>query len=148
MIIDSLKNHRTYAGLHPRFAKAFEYLLNADFASLPDGRNEIDGEEIFLMMNRGELKKPQDALLEVHDKYIDIQLVIDGTETFGWTERSELAAPRGEFDAGKDVLFFDDAPATFYTVHSGQMSIFFPEDGHAPMIGEGPITKCIVKVLL
>lgn len=148
MIIDSLKNHRTYAGLHPRFAKAFEYLMHADFVSLPDGRNEIDGDAMFVMMNRGSLKKPENALLEVHNKYIDIQLVIDGTETFGWTERSELASPRGEFNAEKDILFFDDKPRTSYTVHSGQMSIFFPEDGHAPMIGEGNITKCIVKVLL
>lgn len=147
MIIDSLHNCKTYLGMHPRFAKAFEYLLNADFSKLPDGRNEIDGDELFLLMNREGLKKPEDAPLEVHDKYIDIQLVIDGTETFGWKERSELDSPRGEFDKEKDIQFFNDAPATFYTLHSGQMSIFFPEDGHAPQIGEGPLTKCIIKVL-
>lgn len=147
MIIDSLKNHAAYAALHPRFAKAFEYLLTADFSALPEGRNEIDGDEVFLMMQRGTLRKAADALLEVHDRYIDIQLVIEGVETFGWAERSELVLPRGEFDAEKDILFFGDKPETFYTLHGGRMSIFFPEDAHAPMIGEGNIVKCIVKVL-
>jgi YhcH/YjgK/YiaL family protein len=148
MIIDSLKNCMTYTGVHPRFAQAFEYLLNTDLASLPDGRNEIDGDNIYLMMNRRELKKPEDAPLEVHDRYIDIQLVIRGKETFGWSDRRELAAPRGEFDTTKDIGFYNDTPATFYTVHDGQMSIFFPGDGHAPMIGSGEIVKCIVKVLV
>lgn len=148
MIIDSLKNSKTYAGVHPRFNKAFDYLLSTDLDSLPDGRNEIDGDEIYLMMNRRPLKKAVDALMEVHDRYIDIQLVIRGTETFGWSDRAELTAPRGQIDREKDILFFEDAPSTFYTVHDGQMSIFFPEDGHAPMIGEGDIVKCIVKVLV
>ena len=148
MIIDSLENCKTYAGVHPRFARAFDYLLSTDLASLPDGRNEIEGDEIFLMMNRRALKKPEDAATEVHDRYIDIQVVIRGEETFGWSDRAELVAPRGEMDAEKDILFFDDAPATHYTLHDGQMSIFFPADGHAPMIGEGDIVKCIVKVLV
>ncbi len=148
MILDSLENCKTYAGVHPRFARAFDYLLSADLDSLPDGRNEIDGEEIYLMMNRAALKSPDHAPLEVHNRYIDIQLVIRGTETFGWSERATLTYPRGKFDEAKDCLFFDDAPATFYTARDGQMSIFFPTDGHAPMIGEGDIVKCIVKVLV
>lgn len=148
MIIDSLKNCKTYAALNPRFAKAFDYLLSTDLASLPDGRNEIDGDEIFLMMNRRELKRPEDAPMEVHNRYIDIQLVIQGTETFGWADRAELTQPQGEFSEEKDCLFFDDTPSLFYTVHDEQISIFFPQDGHAPMIGEGHIVKCIVKVLV
>lgn len=148
MIIDSLTNCKAYEALHPRFAKAFRYLLTADLSKLPDGRNEIDGDEIYLMMNRGALKKPEDAPVEVHDRYIDIQVVIEGTETFGWIFRGELAAPRGEFDTEKDIRFYDDAPTTFFTLHEGQMCLFFPEDGHAPMIGEGSVVKCIVKVLV
>lgn len=47
---------------------------------------------------------------------------------------------------GKDIRFFDDEPETFYTLRPGQFTIFFPEDGHAPMIGEGNVRKIIVKV--
>ena len=148
MIVDSLNNYKTYLGIHPRFTKAFEYLRNADLVNLPEGRNEIDGDEIFLMMNRSELKKQEDAPIEVHSRYIDIQIVIEGTETFGWKNRSELTQPQEEFNMEKDIQFFDDDPVIFYTIHDRQMSIFFPGDGHAPMIGEGNIVKCVVKVLI
>ncbi|MBR2398905.1 MAG: YhcH/YjgK/YiaL family protein, partial [Alistipes sp.] len=30
----------------------------------------------------------------------------------------------------------------------GQFSILFPEDGHAPMLGEGHVKKCIFKIAL
>lgn len=40
-------------------------------------------------------------------------------ETFGWSERADLRKPLGEFDAGKDIQFFDDEPQTFYTLRPG-----------------------------
>ena len=111
------------------------------------GIHELDGKDIYVNVMEPELKKPADAKLELHDAYIDIQVLIRGEqETFGWSERADLRKPLGEFDAGKDIRFFDDEPQTFYTLRPGQFTIFFPEDGHAPMIGEGNVRKIIVKV--
>ena len=62
------------------------------------------------------------------------------------SERRELKLPQGEFDAAKDILFFDDVPQTYYTLRPGQFTVLFPEDGHAPMVGEGTVRKIIVKV--
>jgi beta-galactosidase beta subunit len=31
-------------------------------------------------------------------------------------------------------------------LQAGMFSIYFPEDVHAPMIGEGPIKKVVMKV--
>ena len=110
------------------------------------GRYECDGDEIFLSLNVGELKKPENAALEVHDKYIDIQLVLSGRESFGWRDRRECSAPHGEMNNDKDILCFEDKPSTTFTLHDGQFCILFPEDAHAPMIGDGQIRKAIVKV--
>ncbi len=111
------------------------------------GIHELDGKDIYVNVMEPELKKPADAKLEIHDAYIDIQVLIRGEqETFGWSERADLRKPLGEFDAGKDIQFFDDEPQTFYTLRPGQFTILFPEDGHAPMIGEGNVRKIIVKV--
>ena len=44
-----------------------------------------------------------------------------------------------------DILLFDDVPQTFYTMRPGQFTVLFPEDGHAPMVGEGTVRKIIVK---
>ena len=94
-----------------------------------------------------ELKKKGDAKLEVHNEYIDIQVLVSGREeSFGWSDRKALKEPVGEFDAQKDIQFFDDEPQTYYTLRPGQFTVLFPEDGHAPMVGEGTVRKIIVKV--
>ncbi|MDE6624595.1 MAG: YhcH/YjgK/YiaL family protein, partial [Alistipes sp.] len=50
------------------------------------------------------------------------------------------------FNAEKDIQFFEDVPQTYYTLRPGQFTILFPEDGHAPMVGEGVVRKIIFKV--
>ena len=64
--------------------------------------------------------------------------------TFGC--RRAGSTPLGTFDTQKDIQFFDDEPQTYYTLRPGQFTMLLPEDGHAPMVGEGHIRKIIVKV--
>ncbi len=51
-----------------------------------------------------------------------------------------------DYHAEKDVQFYHDTPDTFFQLRDGQFAIFFPEDVHAPMIGEGTIKKLVIKV--
>lgn len=149
MILDSLENRARYYALHPRLEKAFDYLLTADLGALPAGRHTIDGDDIFINVMDVDLKRPADAKLEVHDRYLDIQVLVRGErESFGWSRRDRLTQPLGTFDVQKDIRFFDDAPQTYYEVMPGQFTLLFPEDAHAPMVGEGAIRKVIVKVRL
>ena len=147
MILDSLKNHARYHVLNPRLGKAFDYILSTDLRSLPAGRHDIDGDDIFMNVMDVDLKRPSDAKLEIHDRYLDIQVLVTGrSETFGWSPRERIARPLGYFDKEKDIQFFDDVPQTCYDVTPGEFVLLFPEDAHAPMIGEGAIRKVIVKV--
>jgi YhcH/YjgK/YiaL family protein len=149
MILDSLKNKAQYAALHPRFQAVFDFIDNNDVASLPCGRHDIDGDNIFVMVQELDLREVSAARLELHRKYIDIQLLLDGPEElFGWSEKPDCVKPEAEFDEAKDVQFFTDVPQCFYSVKKGQFSILFPEDGHAPMLGEGHVKKCIFKIAL
>lgn len=147
MILDSVKNCERYFSLNPRFEKAFDFLKRHDVWTLPVGRNEIDGDELFVNVSELDLKPVGEALSEVHDKYIDIQVVFGGEELFGWSERCRCRKAQGEFDPSRDVQFFTDTPQTFYAVREGQFTILFPEDAHAPMLGEGHVRKLIFKVL-
>ena len=61
-------------------------------------------------------------------------------------EAKDCVKAETEFDEAKDIQLFTDIPQCFYTVGEGQFSILFPEDGHAPMLGEGHVKKCIFKV--
>ncbi|MBO4992700.1 MAG: YhcH/YjgK/YiaL family protein [Alistipes sp.] len=149
MILDSLKNKAQYAALHPRFQAVFDFIDNNDVASLPCGRHDIDGDNIFVMVQELDLREVSAARLELHRKYIDIQLLLSGpNEVFGWSEKKDCLTAETEFDEQKDIQLFTDIPQCFYSVGEGQFSILFPEDGHAPMLGEGHVKKCIFKVAL
>lgn len=147
MIVDSPANLGRYAVLNPRFAAAAKFLSSLDFSALTAGRMDIDGDDLFAtVMTDRQLKQPDEAPLEVHDRYIDIQLLVHGVETFGWADRASCLRPRGSLDVSKDILFFDDMPTNHVSLQSGQSAVFFPWDAHAPLIGEGTVTKLIVKV--
>ena len=149
MILDSLKNKAQYAALHPRFQAVFDFIDNNDVASLPCGRHDIDGDNIFVMVQEMDLREVSAARLELHRKYIDVQLLLSGpNEIFGWSEKKDCLTAETEFDEQKDIQLFTDIPQCFYSVGEGQFSILFPEDGHAPMLGEGHVKKCIFKVAL
>ena len=63
---------------------------------------------------------------------------------------NEKAVPSTEYDAQKDVIFFDSIPdANKLTVGVGEFAIFFPHDIHRPAMAVGepsPVSKIVVKV--
>ncbi len=91
-------------------------------------------------------KKQVCAKFECHNKNIDIQLCINGVETIGWKPREKCVTENGGYNEEKDVQFYNDAPDMYFQLTDGQFAIFFPEDVHAPMIGEGKIKKLVIKV--
>jgi YhcH/YjgK/YiaL family protein len=78
--------------------------------------------------------------------YIDIQLCVSGTEQYGWKPRETCKEEKAPYNPEKDVLFFNDAPDMFFQLTDGQFAIFFPNDVHAPMIGDGEIKKMVFKI--
>jgi biofilm protein TabA len=147
MIIDTLASAEKYYGLHKNFKTAFEYLASQDLASLEIGKFEIaDGLKAIVSDNEGKAAEAAAEKFECHNKNIDIQVCIRGNETIGWKSRTDCTAPKGEYNDEKDVLFYADAPDMHFGLKGGQFVIFFPEDVHAPMIGEGLIKKLVVKV--
>lgn len=148
MILDSITNAERYFALHPRFARVFDFLAGTDISALEPGRHDIDGDNLFVNVSELDLRPLDAAHLEVHNRYIDIQVVVGGEETFGWSERRECRNAEGEFSVERDILFYSDVPQTFYTLRSGQFTILYPEDAHAPMLGEGRVKKLIFKVLM
>jgi YhcH/YjgK/YiaL family protein len=148
MIIDTLSNGHKYYCLHPLFAKAFEYIRKQNLETIKPGNYEIDGDKLRAIVSgkAGKTKEESIAKFECHDQHIDIQLCIEGEEEIGWKPRETCVGKRGVYDTQKDVSFYQDAPDTYFKLHDRQFAIFFPEDVHAPMIGEGEIKKMVIKV--
>lgn len=148
MIIDRLDNAQKYFGLHPLFEKAFAYISQLDLQSLLPGKFEIEGKALHASLSEKPGYKVEEAKFEAHNNYIDIQVCIFGEETLGWKPRKECSKIKTDYDPERDVIFYNDSPDTYFQLHKAQFAIFFPEDVHAPMIGEGNIKKLVLKVRL
>lgn len=131
---------------NPFYAEALEFIKNNDLTAFENGKHIINGEDLFVNIVDSNLKTPQEARLEVHDKYIDIQIPLSKAETYGVKPRSECTMPQGEMDPVKDILFYADPVENTITAQPGEVITFAPETAHAPLIGEGTIHKAIFKV--
>jgi YhcH/YjgK/YiaL family protein len=148
MIIDTLDNADKYIALHPRFARAFEFIKQQNLQTIEAGKFEIDGKDIHASVSLKEGYQKEEAKFEAHNHYIDIQVCPVGSETLGWKPRAKCVTEKEPYNAEKDVTFFSDEPDSYFTLTEGQFVIFYPEDVHAPMIGEGPVKKLVVKIRL
>lgn len=148
MILDSINRLQAYSTLHPRFAKAMECIVAANYNELPTGEIKWDGDDIRAIVIHDQLVSEKDSTdyFECHNTYIDIQIVYEGIERVGWKSRTNCLLPRGEYNIEKDVLFYEDTPELFFELKPAHFTIYFPDDVHAPMIGEGAIKKMVVKV--
>lgn len=146
MILDSLQNSKMYEGLHPKFKQAFDYIKTTDFSKQEIGKVELDGKNLFVIFAEGFGKKVDEAKMETHLQYIDIQVPYTSAETMGYIPTVDLKSPTAPYDSEKDITFYTDKATAFIQVIPGQFAIFFPEDGHQPAIGDGPFRKIIVKV--
>lgn len=131
---------------NPYYAKAIEFIRTTDLNTLENGKHFIDGENLFVNIVDSTMKTPQQARLEVHDKYIDIQIPLSQGEVFGVKPRSECKDPVGQMDPVKDILFYSDPVEQTIEAGIGEVITFAPEMAHAPLIGEGTIHKAIFKV--
>ena len=146
MIIDTLDNAGKYIHLHPRFEKAFEFIKSQNLEAIEPGKFEIEGKDLHAAVSLKDGVTRETAKAEAHKNYIDIQVCPGGKEELGWKPLSKALAPKEAYNAEKDVTFYNDAMDTYFELNAGQFAIFYPEDVHAPMIGEGPIKKLVVKV--
>jgi YhcH/YjgK/YiaL family protein len=148
MIIDTIDNASKYIAVQPLFPKAFEYIQQMDLETIEMGRYEIDGDKLKAIFSnkKGMTAGESVAKFECHNKHIDIQLCIDGVEQIGWKPREKCKTENGGYNAEKDVQLYSDQPDMFFTLTNGQFAILFPEDVHAPMIGDNEIKKLVIKV--
>ena len=146
MIIDKVENLEKYASINPLFPKVVEFLKVNDLNQMEPGKYEIEGKDLFVNIQVAKGKTPAEAVIETHNKMIDIQIPLSDAETFGYTQRDQL--PDAEYNEEKDITKIPDLAADSYlTCMPGMMAIFFPQDGHAPCIAGVPeIKKAIFKV--
>ncbi len=148
MIISSLDSHARYAAQFPETKGAFQYITSTKLDTLTPGKHIIDGEKLFVIVESYSGKPKSNAVLESHKRYLDIQIVLSGEESFGWKPAASCQNVKIAFNPEKDIMFYGDSPSFYFPLTAGQMALFFPEDAHAPGIGDQAIRKLVFKVEL
>jgi len=148
MILDSLKNIGMYESLNPNFKAAIEFICNNDLNALPMGRNEVCGDLVFANIVEVSPKSKEEAPLEVHRKYIDIQIPLTADELMGYAPLDTLPVPH--YVEADDAALYPKGEMVrdYFNVAKGEFVIFFPQDAHAPAITPSPMKKVIVKVAI
>ena len=147
MVVDKIENLDKYVSLYPLFAQAIEFLKSNNLSEMEVGKTELKGADLVVNVAQTSPKTKEQAKLETHNKFIDIQIPLSGVEVMGYTAGADCKAADAAYNAEKDITFFDGLADSYIAVKPGMFAIFFPEDGHAPGITETGVKKVIVKVL-
>ena len=146
MIIDSLRNAHLYSNLSPRFQRAFAYLRETDLVGLEVGKYELEGSQLFVAVQEYTTRLENQGKWEAHQRYIDIQYIVQGTEKIGYAPLSQVQL--GEYNEAKDFQALM-AEGDYLTLRAGDFAVFFPEDAHKPNMAIGEpiqVKKAVVKI--
>ena len=147
MIFSSFANYNRFESLHPLFPQAFDF-LKSGIPTLPDGKTEISGDDLFAIISRPGTSGSNILKPESHKKYLDIHYIIDGAELFGWKHISCVRNPEGEFDEEKDFILYNDQEYHEVLLKKGDFAIVYPEDVHLPGIKTEQLHKVVLKIKL
>lgn len=153
MIQALLADAATYARVHPLLPLAFEYLSRFD-ASTALGRHDLQGDDLFALVQTYSPTPATSKQYESHRTYLDVQYVHTGRESIWVTPRHGLSTTI-DYDASKDIMFHADPTAdaaqTALTMTPGTWTLLHPFDAHKPGctlpdLAPAPVLKVVLKL--
>ena len=151
MIVGQLVNWRDHLSGEV-WEEAFGFLMSLDEHS--EVRDvELRGDKMLGRVMSYPTKGPDEAKVEAHREYIDIQISLKGAEGIDWFPVSTLDVKEAYDDVKDRTLYhrYEPAPAHVDN-HPGMFTVLYPEDAHMPQLvvdGEVEvIVKAVVKIHL
>ena len=148
MILTDLKNLRRYKCLNEHFTTLISYLESSELLAASLGRITVDGDNVFINNICVSGVPRESQVLEMHKKYIDVHILLEGSETIGVKLLAQINSFSKEYDEDGDCLISEEQADYYINMIPGCIMICFPEDAHAPAIGNGVIRKAIAKVVV
>lgn len=145
MVIDKLENIGQYSELNYYFPKAVDFLKSNDLSALTVGKINLS-QHVRINITQTKPKTKEEAKIETHLKFIDIQIPLSGTEVMGYTPIEDCKPADAPYNEEKDITFYEGPAESYIEVKPGMFAIFFPQDGHAPGITPDGVKKIIIKV--
>ncbi|RAV16660.1 YhcH/YjgK/YiaL family protein [Paenibacillus contaminans] len=147
MIIDRLENASLYYGVSENIKKALEYLEQTDFSAMEPGNYEIEGENMYAMLQHYVNRPIEEGVWEAHRKYIDVHYIYEGMERMGYASVSNLKLIK-EYDEKDDYSFYV-GKGSWNVFDEGSFVIYGLQDAHIPAIAVNEpqaVKKVIVKI--
>lgn len=136
-------------GLPPVLLDALALALMADVRNKAPGHYELKGDDLFMNVMQFVTQPPQEKKAELHERYIDIQLLLSGEERilFGIADSARQCE---EMHVEDDYqLCSQIADEQSIVLKPGRFVIFMPGEPHKPgCVVEEPveIKKAVIKV--
>jgi YhcH/YjgK/YiaL family protein len=147
MILDRIENAPLYYALGSGIEAALKTLQQGDILQSETGRHELDGRELFAIVQEYQTRERNQGKWEAHRCYIDIQYIISGAEVIGHTLTDGLTVTE-PYNSDQDIAFYS-GEGSFLTLGAGMFGIFFPHDAHMPCLAPhvpGQVRKIVFKV--
>ncbi|WP_165460640.1 YhcH/YjgK/YiaL family protein [Atlantibacter sp.] len=149
MIIGNI--HSLQSWLPAELRQAIEHIKQHVTPETPLGKHDIDGNNLFFLVSEDETQPIAERRAEYHARYLDIQIVMRGTEgmTFSCLPAGE---PDTDWLADKDIAFLPQGEQEKTVVlQEGDFVVFYPGEVHKPLcaVGENAkVRKVVVKMLV
>ena len=145
MIVDYLKNCALYESSDPRFGKVFDFLKKHAAEPFPDGKNVIDGEDVYANVFSYDTVSEAEGKYENHREYVDVHYITEGEESILWAYREPCTGE--DYDPDGDVSFHGDLHGAPIPMKKGMFAIFYPGDAHMPKCMLGTESVKVKKVV-
>ena len=147
MIYTDMEHLDRYRGICPQLDTAIDYLLENGLELLVPGRNEVDGDNVFINRFNYTTMPEEKAAFEAHESYADIHLLAEGREFIGVTPMDRMSVTSVDREA--DNVVCHGPVEVKVPMEPGKVLIVFPEDAHLVKIENGGpvhVEKAVVKV--
>jgi len=150
MIVGRIERLEQYLP-HSIKASVLAYINNIDSKSVNEV-TYINEEKVYGKVMSYKLKASDECKLEAHNRYIDIQITLEGIEGIEVYCRDNMEI-ESVYNKENDVIFFkEDTGKKIAKIYNkpGSFSMFWPEDVHKPMVmvddENKDIKKFVVKI--
>lgn len=144
MIVDNLKNISLYKNIPTCVVDFIENL----HSNISLGKHVLS-DNIYFNVETYCTKQVEDGKFESHNDYIDIQLLLSGSESIYVTSVDGLTIST-PYDKIRDISFYSDPldNSSFVTLNGTNFIMLFPHEAHAPQISPNKTCEEVLKIVV
>ena len=152
MIVTNVNDYQETLYLSAQMKELIGKALAITASNPADGRHNIDGDSAFVLISSPMTEPHEKRLAEIHQKYLDVQILLSGKEVIGYGIELTHDAADQDYLADKDIAFYKDIPnEQFVSLNPGDFVVFYPGEVHKPLCAVGEpahVRKAVVKMLV